>query len=1657
MRKTVRNWAIRAAMPVFTVLLLLNGVAIQAQNDPTTTTPTQSPPLTVAPTTLPTEPLLLTDTPISIDPPTATLNSTDIPVTSDTQTSVPSPTGELSPTITPTLTEMPVEAPALTEQPFMETDTPVLTATQAATGTPTATATLPATAFPTQFPEPPMQLLANETFDNGDLSPWQLGTGWALVASDDGLAMQVVDSEAALRYIKGQFFNAAVQARFLMPTGLARLSLRQSSAGNYTAVLDASGAVQLLRAGIAVGIAVAPPNTASPWRTLRLSAVGNMVRVSVDGIEVIAVPDNAPLLPGEILISASFPAGTTTGQMQVDDFALWVPQDEYGSYPSPTPVEPILEAPTADPPTLAPTADIPTLMPSVEPKAETPSLTPGPALTPQEDTTTLSEETTAEAIADTENELLLSTAEATQPVSAANKTGAVIMPLGEIQLPQFEATGNDDFANAVAIQAVYPHNASFGDTTAATRETDEPLPSGCGYDVGQTVWFSFTPTTSGDYVVSLAGSNFDTVVGVYTGTAINDLAMIACNDDVTPQDLSSQVTLNNLTGGTIYYIQIGGHLQDNGLYSIKIEQPGLPAASKPRQLQPSSGATLVDQTPAFFWNPADGAVAYEFQMASDRQFTNLVIDPLPTPADSTFTPAGDLAPGVYYWRVRGLNANGDAGQYSNTVMLTIRTVPPDQRSPNMDQVVSAVQPTFVFTPYGAGATYTIRLSDSGDFDSDVDHTFECNRTRCTLSDFSLHQGEWYWQVRANDVVNNPTAYSDSRKFTVSLPRAPLAEAVFTTNTTGTVTFRWFPAKDATGYTLQIDDDPTFASPDNYPTAGNASSLRVTGLSHGTYSWRILVTTLDDSSPDQVPTRNFVISPPALSPPTLLSPNNRATTASPNPTLDWEDVPGTGITYNVQVCSRSNCRPDSAIIESTNNLTESAFTLTMPLTPGVNGRSAAYYWRVQTVNTLGVGGRFALRTLYVRTAPPNLISPRHESSTTDTTPTLSWSAWPGATYDLEIATDETFNNIIVADTGLAARRYTPTAPLAEGSYYWRIRAVDGTIDAGMTAYSLPYKFTVGPRPPVRPRLFSPAHNSTIADQTPTFSWNDSPNAATYCILVDDNARFSDPEIDLCALSSSEFTPASPLNAGRYYWKVRPVNALGGIGAYSQTWRVTIQTDGPSPRYPADTAVITDTTPTLTWASYPKAVLYNIRIDDSATCDSPLDSYTSTRARVVLPMLNQGLYYWCVQATDYLDNGESLTTFGPAHSFTIDLLTRPADDAVTTDTTPTFRWAAAGAGLQYCLDVDSDPDFDADGSLLYSECTLTTTSHTPTDVFTHGIYYWRVRVSSDGGSTYSPAMPPYRTLTISPRAPSRPGLTLPRHGATIWTTTPVLTWKPSTSGDPVNYTVEIDDTFRFTSPEFTETLPAASCTATACTISIGTPLASGATYYWRVWATNQYGVDSPFSPTFRFNVIDPMPPSLISPATGMTTTNTRPIFRWRNVRGTATFDIRLDTSNPPVNTPGVDLTRALFRPADALLETTYYWQVQAYDSIGTPSGWSEIHVLKIVSPNNSSPLLHRFGPGSTDAPHTVHLTWGPVSWTNPGGWYEVMVDNDSDFSSPVYASPQDASVLPTGTQQISEIANGLPTLANGLYYWRVRACDNTGQCGNWSHVGHIVVDR
>jgi hypothetical protein len=132
---------------------------------------------------------------------------------------------------------------------------------------------------------------------------------------------------------------------------------------------------------------------------------------------------------------------------------------------------------------------------------------------------------------------------------ATNQPGASNLHLTLQQADPLPTVANDEFDAATPIDGT-PFSDTL-DASTATAAADDP--TDC-YGSHGSVWYAFTPSVSGTATISTAGSDYDTALGVYTGSR-GTLAQVACNNDSDPT-LTSQVSFQAVAGQTYYLLAV---------------------------------------------------------------------------------------------------------------------------------------------------------------------------------------------------------------------------------------------------------------------------------------------------------------------------------------------------------------------------------------------------------------------------------------------------------------------------------------------------------------------------------------------------------------------------------------------------------------------------------------------------------------------------------------------------------------------------------------------------------------------------------------------------------------------------------------------------------------------------------------------------------------------------------------------------------------------------------------------------------------------------------------------------------------------------------------------------------------------------------------------
>ncbi|MGV3663715.1 MAG: choice-of-anchor D domain-containing protein [Prosthecobacter sp.] len=179
---------------------------------------------------------------------------------------------------------------------------------------------------------------------------------------------------------------------------------------------------------------------------------------------------------------------------------------------------------------------------------------------------------------------------------------------GSFNFPIIAPPANDHFASRILLQA--GTSQTTGSNSLSTFEAGEPIyPAVAGR---KSVWWEWVSGTTGLVTITTAGSNYDTTLAIYSGTAspaLGTLVNVGSNDD--HGGLSSTVTFN-VSNGTRYYVQVNGYAGYEG--SIMLNYPSPAAVNTPPVIvsQPN-GAILVAGEPLALSVTATGTAPLSYQ------------------------------------------------------------------------------------------------------------------------------------------------------------------------------------------------------------------------------------------------------------------------------------------------------------------------------------------------------------------------------------------------------------------------------------------------------------------------------------------------------------------------------------------------------------------------------------------------------------------------------------------------------------------------------------------------------------------------------------------------------------------------------------------------------------------------------------------------------------------------------------------------------------------------------------------------------------------------------------------------------------------------------------------------------------------------------------
>ncbi len=580
-------------------------------------------------------------------------------------------------------------------------------------------------------------------------------------------------------------------------------------------------------------------------------------------------------------------------------------------------------------------------------------------------------------------------------------------------------------------------------------------------------------------------------------------------EDDTNVTSTSQLITSTLTPATTYYWRVRAFDASNNPSGWSGTATFRTSVLPPTLSIPNDGATLENNRPIFQWSSVANATGYNLQVSQSSLFSSTLINVSVSYTTTQYQPATALPSNVtLYWRVRTLSnsygpsdwSQGPVGKFFTIASTALQPTTPVLVQPASGKLTTDTTPRLVWKAVTIPSAtnfsyYQIQISTSNTLVTDnspdasgFSHTGEL--TSPIIDDNSvttqvldpatgtayfdvpdpseaLPAGKtFYWHVRAVNTYNSNTYYSDwSSVFTLLTAYDPVA---LNTPADGAQLlnnrpqFSWTdpnPLPHSGYYRIQISTTPTFGSLIVDTLASNPWTPGRPLPANKTLYWRVRI----EASP-YAPTLwgsagslgNFfsltTANPPSV--PVLNSPASNALVTTYTPTFRWSisSLPlGTTFDhYQIQVSTGTALNPDGSFVTTVIDDGSATNQYDPEFTPGSSfNPSTRYYWHVMACNSTNQCSNWS--PMWTFRSPIDAPTLNTYSGNSLTIP-FTWSAVPLASgYQIQIARTSNFSNIAI-NTNTTTVQFVGGGGLPNGTYYWRVRALNPVFGPGIWSAS-----------------------------------------------------------------------------------------------------------------------------------------------------------------------------------------------------------------------------------------------------------------------------------------------------------------------------------------------------------------------------------------------------------------------------------------------------------------------------------------------------------------------------------------------------------------------------------------------------------------------------
>lgn len=911
-----------------------------------------------------------------------------------------------------------------------------------------------------------------------------------------------------------------------------------------------------------------------------------------------------------------------------------------------------------------------------------------------------------------------------------------------------------------------------------------------------------------------------------------------------------------------------------------------------------------------------------------------------------------------------------------------------------------------------------------------------------------------WMTTALDLNGNSRIFGiktdiGALEFKISDPPDLISPVSMSKNVSVTPTFTWSATTNATSYTLELSEDPTYTQNLKVFSGISTSSFTITEpLKFGQiYFWRVKSNLSD---PIYSTSYIFVTN---LKPPVLLTPGSnylnpiQPTTNYPtNITFRWRNSP-VAYMYKIQITLLSDVNFDNPIIDTWAGYGDTSYTASNLL------NWTNYLWRVYADNpTTSQRSEWSEKFIFMtKLAPPVLISPAVNSLSQSINPTLTWEIVPGAMfYNVEIYSDLNCSNLVaqysVNTTAPIVTSVNVTNNLANNTkYFWKVKATHVVSESN---YSEVGNFTTIKS--ITPYLSWPLNAAQLNGSIVNFSWyiNQYEPGVKYDLIYSTDVNFSTQFI-VENLGTTTYSLNNLLPGTKYYWKVR--SKIGdNIASYSTTESFITYGNttllSPNISWPTGGNTVYTLQQNLLWYLnnlYP-GLTYEVelRVGNIANLTGVPTITNINNCSVTVNLVQGTQYVWQVRSklgTEYSAWSTPATFISvSAPSLATPIASYPVDYPTVYNTEPTLYWylGTNATGLTYEVEYveglntpfTNTPNIENINSFFVKLTGLNAGSS----------YKWQVRSSNGINKSAWSNVASFVIQATPTIAPVIPIPSWPIGNATVYTAQTNLYWYLGTAGTGLTYEVEIRD---------------GALTGAANILNItqlftqALQLESGKTYTWAV--RSKLGtLVSAWSLPQSFTTISTIPvatvPILSWPIGGTTVYTSTQQLSWyvNSASAGLKYDLKYSTnSDMSAATTITNIVNSQYVLTGLTAGTSYYWQVRSSDGT-VHSAFSNIE--SFVTNAGNLPVM----PITGNPINGVQLiSNAPVlSWFIPTSGsiesYEVQYSDNPDMNTAVT----------NNCNSTSTVINGLTP--NKTYYWRVRSVNADGNYSTYSNIASFV---